>query len=134
MRRLLVTLVVVSAICSAAAAGPPPTDAAIAHLLNRISFGPRPADVERVRAIGIERYVDEQLHPERIADTALTERLAGLTTVRLSQRDIVDTFELPQIEARRERKQNAAPGADPNAAPSRDPMAQKANTLVDELA
>ena len=134
MRRLLVTLVVVSAIGSAAAAGPPPTDAAITHLLNRIGFGPRPGDVEHVRTIGVERYVDEQLHPERIADTALTERLAGLTTARLSQRDIVNTFELPQIEARRARKQDAAAGADPGAAPLRDPMAQKASTLVAELA
>jgi uncharacterized protein (DUF1800 family) len=134
MSRLLFTLVVVSAISVGAAAGPPPTDAAIAHLLNRIAFGPRPGDVERVRAMGIDRYVDEQLHPERIADAALSERLAGLTTVRLSQRDIVNAFELPQIEARRARKQDAAAGGDPSAAPPRDPMALKANALVIELA
>ena len=134
MKRLLVTLVVVSAIGLAAAAGPPPTDAAITHLLNRIAFGPRPGDVARVRAIGIERYLDEQLHPERIADTALSGRLADLTTVRLSQREIVNTFELPQIEARRARKEEAAAGADPGAVPPRDPMAQRANTLAVELA
>src|SRR4051795_2148401 len=134
MSRLLFTLVVVSVIGVCAAAGPPPTDAAIAHLLNRIAFGPRPGDVERVRAMGIERYLDEQLHPERIADAALSERLAGLTTVRLSQRDIVNAFELPQIEARRARKQDAAAGGDPSAAPPRDPMALKANALVVELA
>src|SRR6476469_5322343 len=134
MRRLLVTLVVVSAIATIAAAGPPSNDEAITHPLNRIAFGPRPGDVERVRAMGVERYVDEQLHPERIADTALTGRLAGLATVRLSQRDIVNTYELPQIEARRARKQDAAAGADPSAATPRDPMAQKANTLVAELA
>src|SRR6478736_5840659 len=116
MRRLLVTLVVVSAIGTIAAAGPPSNDAAITHLLNRIAFGPRPGDVDRVRAIGVERYVDEQLHPERIADTPVSERLAGLTTVRLSQRDIVNAFELPQIEARRARKQDAAAGADASAA------------------
>src|SRR4051812_6557398 len=134
MRRLLVTLVVVSAIGVGAAAGPPPTDAAIAHLLNRIAFGPRPGDVERVRAMGIDRCVDEQLHPERIVDAALSERLAGLTTVRLSQREIVNAFELPQIEARRARKQGAAVGDDPSAAAPRDPMAQKASALVVELA
>jgi uncharacterized protein (DUF1800 family) len=134
MKRLLVTLVVVSAIGVGAAAGPPPTDAAIAHLLNRIAFGPRPGDMERVRAMGVERYLDEQLHPERIADATLSERLAGLTTVRLSQREIVNAFELPQIEARRARKQGAAAGGDASAAAPRDPMAQKANTLVVELA
>jgi uncharacterized protein (DUF1800 family) len=134
MRRLLVTVVVVSAIGAAAAAGSSPTDAAITHLLNRIAFGPRPGDVERVRTIGIDRYVDEQLHPERIADTAVSERLAGLATVRLSQRDIVNAFELPQIEARRARKQDAFAAGDPDAAPPRDPVAMKANTLVAELA
>src|SRR3954465_1042726 len=134
MKRLLVTLVGVSAIGVGAAAGPPPTDVAIAHLLNRIAFGPRPGDVERVRAIGIERHLDEQLHPERIADAALSERLAGLTTGRRSQGEIVNAFELPQIEARRARKQGAAAGDDPSAAAPRDPMAQKANALVVELA
>src|SRR3954447_16840230 len=134
MRRLLFTLVVVSAISVGAAAGPPPTDAAIAHLLNRIAFGPRPGDVERVRAIGIERHLDEQLHPQRSADAALPERLPGLPGVLLSRRDIVNAFELPQIEARRARKQGAAAGDDPSAAAPRDPMAQKANALVVELA
>ena len=43
-------------------------DKAIVHVLNRIGFGPRPGDVERVRAIGLQRYIDQQLHPERIAD------------------------------------------------------------------
>ena len=41
---------------------------AISHVLNRIAFGARPGDPERVRAIGIDRYIDLQLHPERIAE------------------------------------------------------------------
>jgi uncharacterized protein (DUF1800 family) len=134
MKRFLVTLVVVSAIGTATTAGPAPTDAAIVHVLNRIGFGPRPGDVDRVRAIGIDRYVDEQLHPERIADQAMAARLADLGTVRLSEKEIVNTIEVPQIEARRARKQDAT-GADPNGAPPRrDPMQPKANMLVAELA
>ena len=51
-----------------AAAPAPASDQAIVHVLNRIGFGPRPGDVEKVRAVGLQRYIDEQLHPERIAD------------------------------------------------------------------
>ena len=42
------------------------TTQTIVHVLNRIAFGPRPGDVERVQALGLQRYIDEQLHPERI--------------------------------------------------------------------
>ena len=40
----------------------------IAHVLNRLSFGPRPGDIERVQAMGIWQYINEQLNPEGIPD------------------------------------------------------------------
>ena len=40
------------------------------HLLNRAAFGPWPGDVERVRAMGIRAWIDEQLDPTTIADPA----------------------------------------------------------------
>ena len=40
-----------------------PDDKTILHVLNRISFGPRPGDVDRVRQMGLETYIDQQLHP-----------------------------------------------------------------------
>ena len=43
-------------------------DSAIAHVLNRLTFGPRAGDVERVRAVGVDKWLDEQLHPGRIDD------------------------------------------------------------------
>src|SRR5262245_10010374 len=135
MQRLLATPVAVFAIVgTATATGPAPTDAAVVHVLNRIGFGPRPGDVERVRSIGFDRYIDEQLHPERIADRAMAPRLADLSTVRLSERDIVSTIELPQIEARRTRQQDRAGGAAAGVPPPPNPMQQRANDLVAELA
>jgi uncharacterized protein (DUF1800 family) len=133
MKRFFVTAIAVSAICMAAAvaaAGRPPTDAAIVHLLNRMAFGPRPGDVERVRAIGIRRYVDAQLHPERVSDRGMTERLAGLDTLDLPARDIVEIFERQQVEARRARKDDGAAGGN-DAVPARR---RNANTLLAELA
>ena len=43
-------------------------DEAILHALNRLGFGPRPGDVERVRAMGLEKWIDEQLNPQSIPD------------------------------------------------------------------
>src|ERR1700683_4759874 len=61
------------------------SDTAIVHVLNRLGFGPTGEDMAHVRQIGIERYIDEQLHPEAIPEpAALTERLAGLDTSQLN--------------------------------------------------
>src|SRR5437763_4601364 len=131
MKRFLVAALAVFAIAAAGAgSAPAPDDRAVAHLLNRIAFGPRPGDVERVRAIGIDRYVDEQLHPDRVKDDGVRARLADLEMPRLSRREIVDAIELPQIQARRERKAQAN-GAAESKPP--DPLQQRANAIVVEL-
>ena len=51
------------------------------HVLNRLAFGPRPGDVEHVRAVGPEAYVHEQLYPESnpVPDD-LVERVRGYRT------------------------------------------------------
>ncbi len=77
-------------LCLFAMAGPAPARAAsasdeeIVHLLNRIAFGPTQAEIDHVKQIGIDRYIDEQLHPEMIPEpAALTGRLTGLDTLAL---------------------------------------------------
>jgi uncharacterized protein (DUF1800 family) len=55
----------------------------IIHVLNRIGFGPRPGDVARIKAIGLERYIAQQLAPETVPDSAVDERLARME--RLTQ-------------------------------------------------
>src|SRR5436305_4360805 len=54
------------------------------HALNRLRFGPRPGDVDRVMKIGVDTWIDQQLHPERIADTAIAPRLQGYATLQMS--------------------------------------------------
>ena len=107
-------------------------DKTIVHVLNRIAFGPRPGDVDQVRAIGIDRYVDQQLHPERVADPAMSARLSGLASIGMSSREIAREYELPQLEARRERKQNARYDQT-GARPKPGPLQQKANGVIVEL-
>jgi uncharacterized protein (DUF1800 family) len=107
-------------------------DQTILHVLNRIAFGPRPGDLEAIRAMGLQRYIDNQLHPERIADSEMSARLGGLTSVHMSSREIADNYEIPQLEARRNKKAEAAGnGQDQPMAP--DPVQQKANSVIVEL-
>lgn len=58
-------------------------EARIVHALNRLAFGPRPDDVEAVRRIGLQRWIDQQLHPETIDDSALEAKLSTLSMLRL---------------------------------------------------
>ncbi|MGB7219741.1 MAG: DUF1800 domain-containing protein [Vicinamibacterales bacterium] len=123
---------------SPAAADFPNDDKAIVHVLNRVAFGPRPGDVERVRAMGLQAYIEQQLHPERIADAAMDAKLSGLTTVGLSSREIAEQFEQPLIEARRLRQQqgdngNAANPNPPPQPPMPEPAVQRANAVLIEL-
>ncbi len=67
------------------------------HALARLAFGPRPGDVDRVTAIGVEKWIDQQLHPEKIDDHALDARLAPFRTLRMDTREIVENFPPPQV-------------------------------------
>src|SRR6202167_6308755 len=60
--------------------------------LNRLSFGPRPGEVEQVMAMGVDRWIDLQLHPEKIPDQAVESRLAPFRTLRMSSKEIVEEF------------------------------------------
>lgn len=64
----------------------------IAHFLNRTSFGPARTQVEEINRKGIPAYLDEQLRPERIPDTLVEEKVAGLKTVRLSTQELVELY------------------------------------------
>ncbi|MGH9570392.1 MAG: DUF1800 domain-containing protein, partial [Candidatus Angelobacter sp.] len=74
-----------------------PGDKRIVHALNRFTFGVRPGDVERVHAMGLDKWFDEQLHPEKINDSALDARLAPLRTLKMSTQEMVEDFPPPQV-------------------------------------
>jgi len=86
------------------------TQAEALHVLNRIGFGPRPGDVERVMSMGIDRYIDQQLHPESIPlPPKLTERLQKLSAQELPQPDLITTYR-KVIKAAMEDGTGGAPG------------------------
>ena len=65
--------------------------------LNRLTFGPRPGDVQQVTAMGVDRWIDLQLHPEKIPDSAVESRLAPFRTLRMSSKEIVEEFPDQQV-------------------------------------
>ena len=67
------------------------------HALNRLTFGARPGDVDRVMKIGVDKWIDEQLHPDKINDSSLDARLSGLRTLNMSTQEIVTKFPPPQF-------------------------------------
>jgi uncharacterized protein (DUF1800 family) len=69
--------------------------------LNRLAFGPRPGDVQRIEKMGLEKWIDRQLNPSSIKDSALQERLAGFTTLKMPTSELLSRFEFPQMEAKR---------------------------------
>jgi len=73
IRKCLTGLFAAVVLCAATVqlSGAPAADAAsVTHVLNRLTFGARPGDVERVQAIGLDKWIDQQLHPSAIDDRA----------------------------------------------------------------
>jgi hypothetical protein len=79
-----------------------PDDRTVVHVLNRLGFGAAPGDVERVRSLGLSAYIDQQLQPARVDDSALTARLAAFETLAKSTEEMAQQYYLPAQMARRE--------------------------------
>src|SRR6266446_1504228 len=83
-------------------------DEAILHALNRLAYGPRPGDVERVRQMGLARWIEQQLNPNSIDDRALYARLADYPTLRMSTAKLIDEYPQPkQAEKQAEKRAQA---------------------------
>ena len=52
-----------------------PADQQILQALNRLTFGPRPGDAQSVRSMGLDKWIDMQLHPARIDELCVGELL-----------------------------------------------------------
>src|SRR5450432_697599 len=67
------------------------------HALNRLTFGPKPGDVEQVMRMGVDKWIDEQLRPEKIDDSALEARLSPFRTLRMHTDEMVENFPPRQL-------------------------------------
>jgi uncharacterized protein (DUF1800 family) len=120
----------------ASAVPPTPDDRTIVHVLDRMGFGPRPGDVDRVRTMGLQAYVEQQLRPDRLSNEGVVERLASLETLTLSSREIVEGYILP-VQRLRRQQQAQEPGASQESAPARNPelvqAARNARVVLDDM-
>jgi uncharacterized protein (DUF1800 family) len=112
----------------------------ILHVLNRLGFGARPGDLERVKAMGLDKYINQQLRPEEIDDRLAQEKVKSLSTLDMTTAELYEKFpqpgrllrqlerrgELPSglAEARNNRVKGASPIANsmPNQAGNGNPM------------
>ncbi len=97
------------AMMPASAAGPAPEEerTRIVHALNRLAYGPRPGEVDAIARLGLAKWIDRQLSPEKISDEDAEARLGALRTTRLSTRELLAKYGIPR-EARREIQQARA--------------------------
>jgi len=125
---------------------PIPKNERIVQALNRLTFGPRPGDVEQVRKTGLKKWIEQQLHPDSIPENpALAAKLRQMDTLTMSSADLVRNYPTPQmvkqmvagqlpfpkdpdrrmliekLVARYEQKQGAGATPDPDA-PNRQPL------------
>src|SRR6201998_3921016 len=77
-----------------------PPDEAILHALNRLAYGPRPGDIERIRQLGLAKWIDQQLNPNSIDDKAVESRLEALPTLRLGTAKLIEEYPQPKQAAK----------------------------------
>jgi uncharacterized protein (DUF1800 family) len=113
IRRLLGTAALVAAYAADTPLAQTPreqtADQQVRHVLNRLAFGPRPGDYDRVRQTGVDAWIEQQLHPERIADPAVTQLVSQLPTYTTSVAELLAEYPRPgQIQQQMTRAMTAA--------------------------
>jgi uncharacterized protein (DUF1800 family) len=77
-------------------------DQAVTHALNRLGYGPRPGDIEKIKRIGLEKWIDQQLDPDSIDDSALDSRLERYPTLKMSSTELLENFPPPAQAAKQD--------------------------------
>jgi uncharacterized protein (DUF1800 family) len=81
----------------------------ISHVLNRVAFGARPGDTERVAKMGVEKYLEQQLHPELIDDAAAEARLADLEVLKMSSGELLAKYPQPNFLIKQMQREGKLP-------------------------
>src|SRR2546423_11811804 len=89
-------------------------DQRIAHVLSRLTYGARPGDFERVKAMGVEAFINQQLDPDSIDNAAVIAKLRRLPTLGMATPLIIEQYTPPK------------PVASPSPLPAKSPDEQAA--------
>src|SRR6201993_3200535 len=84
-------------------------DEAILHALNRLAYGPRPGDLERVKQLGLAKWIDQQLNPESINDNAVEARLSIYPTLTMKTAQLMAEYPNPKQAAKSAGQARQAP-------------------------
>ena len=105
-----------------------PRDSA-AHALNRLAYGPRPGEIERVARAGVLRWIDAQLTPDKIDDNDLARREREFAVLEYDRGDLATLYAEVQ-RARQERKRMGDTAADK---PDDSPVAVKGRRFAAQV-
>ncbi len=111
-------------------------DQKITHVLNRLGFGARPGDLERVKAIGLQKYIDQQLNPASIDDRVAEAKVNGLDVFNMSTAELFAKYPNPaallkQLEGKAGAKKPSA-ASDANTNTKTDPAGQDPQKAQDD--
>ena len=112
-------------------------DQKILHVLNRLGFGARPGDVEKVKAIGLQKYIDQQLNPASITDSVADAKVKNLEVFNMSTAEVFAKYPNPgallrQLEGGRQAQANAQANRNAPNAPGMPPPADPEQMNADE--
>ena len=74
-------------------ATPMSQDKLIGHVLDRLAFGPRPGMIDQVRQVGLQEWIDAQLHPDTINDSAVDAKLAAFSELAKPPEDLMLAYQ-----------------------------------------
>lgn len=104
-------------------------DQKISHVLNRLGYGARPGDVAKVKAMGLQKYIEQQLNPVSVNDQPTEDKVKRLEVFQMSTAEVFAKYPNPgallrQLDGERNNAQNAQ-----NAAPNQDEQRQRREKL-----
>src|SRR5690349_21839782 len=99
------------------------------HVLNRLAYGPRPGEVDRVASAGVTRWIDRQLSPRDVADDALAQRERAFRILEYDRGDLAGMY----TEMQRERRERLQKGDTTGATADAAPLAQRGRHLAQQF-
>jgi uncharacterized protein (DUF1800 family) len=84
-----------------------PADQQIIQALNRLTFGAKPGDILKVRAIGLDKWIDQQFQPEKINDDAMTAFVGNYSALNQNQNDLLAQYAEQQRARQQVRRERA---------------------------
>jgi uncharacterized protein (DUF1800 family) len=110
----------------------------VEHALARLTFGARPGDAERVAKIGVDAFINEQLDPYSIDDSALDKKLEKLPTLYLSTPILAEQYNPPKpsptpMASPTPADATPTPVPSPTATPKPTPTPKNPQMVINEL-